>query len=135
MIIHHRRLLSRDFRARRRVKTPKLTAIAELRDCLWAQDHLNLPVLQWDHAVFCDDSTSCRTSSTVVSGCVDPEEKTFEKAIIKVKSLMEGFLSTYGVQPIDKETPIFTFWIRRVEQICLNYERCSLKHMKFSIIR
>ena len=52
----HRRLVARSYRARRMVKVPKLTVKAKLVRRHWAQKHINRPLGQWQHVIFCDQS-------------------------------------------------------------------------------
>ena len=51
-----RRLVARAYRARRMVKVPRLTARAKLVRRHWAQKHINRPLGQWQHVIFCDES-------------------------------------------------------------------------------
>ena len=52
----NRRLLLRGYRARRLVKAPRLSNAAKRRRLQWARGHLDRQLLQWRHAVFCDES-------------------------------------------------------------------------------
>ena len=51
-----RRLVARAYRARRMVKVPRLTVRAKLVRRHWAQIHINRPLGQWQHVIFCDES-------------------------------------------------------------------------------
>ena len=46
--------MARAYRARRMVKVPILTVRAKLVRRHWAQKHINLPLGQWRHVIFCD---------------------------------------------------------------------------------
>lgn len=50
------RLIQGGYRARRPVKTPKLTARHRRARFAWAQQHQNLTVAHWQHVVFADES-------------------------------------------------------------------------------
>ena len=52
----NRRLLARAYRARRMVKVPRLTVGTKLVRRHWAQKHINRPLGQWEHVIFCDES-------------------------------------------------------------------------------
>ena len=54
----NRRLVARAYRARRMVKVPRLTVRAKLAIVRrhWAQKHINRPLGQWQHVIFCDES-------------------------------------------------------------------------------
>ena len=52
----NRRLMARAYRARRMVKVPRLTVRAKLVQRHWAQKHINRPLGQWQHVIFCDES-------------------------------------------------------------------------------
>ena len=54
----NRRLVARAYRARRMVKVPRLTVRAKLGvvRCHWAQKHINRPLGQWQHVIFCDEN-------------------------------------------------------------------------------
>ena len=52
----NRRLVARAYRARRMVKVPRLTVRAKLVRRHWAQKHINRPLGQWQHVIFCDES-------------------------------------------------------------------------------
>ena len=46
----------RAYRARRMVKVPRLTVRAKLVLRNWDQKHINRPLGQWQHVIFCDES-------------------------------------------------------------------------------
>ena len=52
----NRRLVVRAYMARRMVKLPRLTVRAKLVRRHWAQKHINRPLGQWQHVLFCDES-------------------------------------------------------------------------------
>ena len=52
----NRRLVARAYRARRMVKVSRLTVRAKLVRRHWAQKHINRPLGQWQHVIFCDES-------------------------------------------------------------------------------
>ena len=52
----NRRLVARAYRARRMVKVPRLTVRAKLVRRHRAQKHINRPLGQWQHVIFCDES-------------------------------------------------------------------------------
>ena len=52
----NRRLVARAYRARRLVKVPRLTVRAKFVRRHWAQKHINRPLGQWQHVIFCDGS-------------------------------------------------------------------------------
>ena len=52
----NRRLVARAYRAMRMVKVPRLTVRAKLVRRHWAQKHINRPLGQWQHVIFCDES-------------------------------------------------------------------------------
>ena len=52
----NRRLVTRAYRARQMVKVPRLTERAKLVRRHWAQKHINRPLSQWQHVIFCDES-------------------------------------------------------------------------------
>ena len=52
----NRRLVARAYRARPIVKVPRLTVRAKLVRRHWAQKHINQPLGQWQHVIFCDES-------------------------------------------------------------------------------
>ena len=52
----NRRLVARAYRARRMVKLPRLTVRAKLVRRHWAQKHINRPLGQCQHVIFCDES-------------------------------------------------------------------------------
>ena len=53
----NRRLVARAYRATRRmVKVPRLTVKAKLVRRHWPQKHINRPLGQWQHVIFCDES-------------------------------------------------------------------------------
>ena len=52
----NRRLVAHAYRARRMVKVPILTVRAKLVRRHWAQKHINRPLGQWQHVIFCDES-------------------------------------------------------------------------------
>ena len=52
----NRRLAARASRARRMIKVPRLTVRAKLMRRHWAQKHINKPLGQWQHVIFCDES-------------------------------------------------------------------------------
>ena len=49
------RLVARAYRARRMVKVQRLTVRAKLLRRHWAQKHINRPLGQWQHVIFCDE--------------------------------------------------------------------------------
>ena len=51
-----RQTVARAYRARRMVKVPRLTVRAKLVRRHWAQKHINRPLGQWQHVIFCDES-------------------------------------------------------------------------------
>ena len=50
------RLVAHAYRARQMVKLPRLTVRAKLVRRHWAQKHINRPLGQWQHVIFCDES-------------------------------------------------------------------------------
>ena len=48
--------MARAYKARRMVKVPRLTVRAKLVRRHWAQKHINRPLGQWQHVVFCDEN-------------------------------------------------------------------------------
>ena len=48
--------MARAYRARRMVKVPRLTVRDKLVRRHWAQKHINRPLGQWQHVIFCDES-------------------------------------------------------------------------------
>ena len=50
------RLVACAYRARRIVKVPRLTVRAKLVRRHWAQKHINRPLGQWQHVIFCDEN-------------------------------------------------------------------------------
>ena len=50
----NRWLVARAYRTRRMVKVPRLTVRAKLVRRHWAQKHINRPLGQWRHVIFCD---------------------------------------------------------------------------------
>ena len=52
----NRRLVARAYRARRLEKVPRLTVRAKFVRRHWAQKHINRPLGQWQHVIFCDGS-------------------------------------------------------------------------------
>ena len=52
----NKRLVARAYMARQMVKVPRLTVRAKLVRRRWAQKHINRPLGQWPHVIFCDES-------------------------------------------------------------------------------
>ena len=52
----NRRLVAHAYRARQMVKVPRLTVRVKLVRRHWAQKHINRPLGQWQHVIFCDES-------------------------------------------------------------------------------
>ena len=52
----NRRLVARAYMARRMVKVPRLTVRAKFVRRHWAQKHINGPLGQWQHVIFCYES-------------------------------------------------------------------------------
>ena len=52
----NRRLVAHAYMARRMVKVTRLTVRAKLVRRHWAQKHINRPLGQWQHVIFCDES-------------------------------------------------------------------------------
>ena len=52
----NRRPVAHAYRARRMVKVLKLTVRATFVRRNWAQKHINRPLGQWQHVIFCDES-------------------------------------------------------------------------------
>ena len=52
----NRRLVARAYKARRMVKVPRLTVRVKPVRLHWTQKHINRPLGQWQHVVFCDES-------------------------------------------------------------------------------
>ena len=50
------RLVARAYMSRRMVEVPRLTVRAKLVRRHWAQKHINRPLGQWQHVIFCDES-------------------------------------------------------------------------------
>ena len=48
--------MARAYRARQMVKVPRLNERAKLVRRHWAQKHINRPLGQWQHVIFCDES-------------------------------------------------------------------------------
>ena len=48
--------MARAYKARRMVKIPRLTVRAKRVRSHWAQKHINGPLGQWQHVIFCDES-------------------------------------------------------------------------------
>ena len=91
------RLVARAYRARRKVKAPRLTVRAKLVRRHWAQKHINRPLGQWQHVIF---------RIRRLGG------EAMNKDLHMVMWLREAILYMYGVLSLIWEKPPCAFWIR-----------------------
>ena len=107
-----RRLLTRAYRARRMVKVPRLTVRAKLVRRHWAQKHINIPLGQWQHVIFCDESRFMlfRIDNRIRVRRLGGEA--MNKDLHMVMWLTEAILYMYGVVSLIWEKPPCAFWIR-----------------------
>ena len=104
------RLVARAYTARRMVKVPRLTERAKLVRSHWAQKHINQPLGQWHHVIFCDESRFMlfRIDNRIRVRRLVGEA--MNKDLHMVIWLTEAVL--YGVVSLIWEKPPCVFWIR-----------------------
>ena len=93
----NRRLVARAYRARRMVKVPRLTVRAQLVRRHWAQKHINRPLGQWQHVIFCDENRFMlfRIDNRIRVRRLGGEA--MNKDLHMVMWLTEAILNMYGV--------------------------------------
>ena len=108
----NRRLVVRAYRARRMVKVPRLTVRAKLIRRHWAQKHINRPLGQWQHVIFCDESRFMlfRIGNQIRVRRLVGEAMNEDCSM--VMWLTEAVLYMYGVVSLIWENPPCVFWIR-----------------------
>ena len=106
------RLVARAYRARRMVKVPTLTETAKRVRRHWAQKHINQPLGQWQHVIFCDGSRFMlfRIDNRIRVRRLVGEA--MNKDLHMVIWLTEAVLYMYGVVSLIWEKPPCAFWIR-----------------------
>ena len=103
------RLVARSYMARRMVKVPRLTVRAQLVRRHWAQKHINRPLGQWQHVIFCDES---RFMLFRIDNRTRVRRLVVEAMNEDCMWLTEAVLYMYGVVSLICEKPPFAFRIR-----------------------
>ena len=108
----NRRLVARAYMAKRMVKVPRLTVRAKLVRRHWAQKHINQPLCQWQHVIFCDESRFMllRIDNRIRVRRLVGEA--MHKDCTHGNELTEAVLYMYGVVSLIWENAPCAFWIR-----------------------
>ena len=108
----NRRLVARAYSVRRMVKVPRLNVWAKLVRRHWAPKHINRPLGQWQHVIFCDESRFMlfRIDNRIRVRRLVGEA--MNKDLHMVMWLTEAVLYIYGVVSLIWATPPCVFRIR-----------------------